>query len=128
MDMDIRPLKTEVDYDWALSEIEPYFSNPPPIDTPAAARFDVLAALIESYEAHHWPIEPPDPVTAIRTRMELSGYSQADLAKLLGSRSRASEILAGQRGLTMEQAYRLYRDWHIPAEALLRPVLGTSSA
>jgi HTH-type transcriptional regulator/antitoxin HigA len=119
--MDIRPLKTEADYDWALREIEPYFANPPPFDTEAAARFDVLAALIESYEAHHWPIEPPDPVTAIKARMEMSGYSQADLAKLLGSRSRASEILARRRGLTMEQAYRLHRQWRIPAEALLQP-------
>jgi HTH-type transcriptional regulator/antitoxin HigA len=126
MNMDIRPLRTEADYDWALTEIDPYFTDPPALDTPAAARFDVLAALIEAYEAHHWPIEPPDAVAAIRTRMDLSGYSQADLAKLLGSRSRASEILAGRRGLTMEQAYRLHRDWHIPAEALLRPVEGTS--
>ena len=125
MDMDIRPLRTEADYDWALAEIEPYFIDPPPYGTPAAARFDVLAALIESYEAHHWPIEPPDPVAAIQARMELSGYSQADLAKLLGSRSRASEILARRRGLTMEQAYRLHREWHIPAEALLQPLRTT---
>jgi HTH-type transcriptional regulator / antitoxin HigA len=123
MNMDIRPLRTEADYDWALSEIEPYFVSPPPLGTPAAERFDVLAALIESYEAHHWPIEPSDPVSAIRARMELSGYSQADLAKLLGSRSRASEILARRRGLTMEQAYRLHREWHIPAEALLQPLV-----
>jgi HTH-type transcriptional regulator/antitoxin HigA len=122
MDMDIRPLRTEADYDWALAEIEPYFVDPPVLGTPAAERFDVLAALIESYEAHHWPIEPPDPVDAIRARMELSGYSQADLARLLGSRSRASEILARRRGLTMEQAYRLHREWHIPAEALLQPL------
>jgi HTH-type transcriptional regulator/antitoxin HigA len=122
MDMDIRPLRTEADYDWALAEIAPYFVSPPQLGTPAAARFDVLAALIESYEAHHWAIEPPDPVTAIRARMELSGYSQSDLAKLLGSRSRASEILARRRGLTMEQAYRLHREWNIPAEALLQPL------
>ena len=92
------------------------------MDTAGAERFDVLAALIELYETHHWPIEPPDPVDAIRARMELSDYSQADLARLLGSRSRASEILARRRGLTMEQAYRLHREWHIPAEALIRPV------
>ena len=122
MDMDIRPLRTETDYDWALSQIEPYFISPPPLGTLAAARFDVLAALIESYETHHWPIDPPDPVSAIRVRMELSGYSQTDLAKLLGSRSRASEILARRRGLTMEQAYRLHREWHIPGEALLHPL------
>jgi HTH-type transcriptional regulator/antitoxin HigA len=56
MNVDTRPLRTEADYDWALSEIEPYFVSPPPLGTPAAGRFDVLAALIESYEAHHWPI------------------------------------------------------------------------
>ncbi|HEX4367762.1 MAG TPA: XRE family transcriptional regulator [Rhodopila sp.] len=128
MNMDIRPLRTEADYDWALAEIEPYFINPPPVDTAEAERFDVLAMLIEAYEARHWPIDPPDPVDAIRARMELSDYTQADLARLLGSRSRASEILARRRGLTMEQAYRLHREWHIPAEALIRPVQGINAA
>jgi HTH-type transcriptional regulator/antitoxin HigA len=82
----------------------------------------VLAALIAEYEARHWPIEPPDPVAAIRERMAQAGYTQADLARLLGSRSRASEILARRRGLTMEQARRLHDAWRIPAEALIRPV------
>lgn len=122
MNMDVRPLRTETDYDWALAEIEAYFRAPPQPDTPEAARFDVLAALIESYEAKHWPIEAPDPVAAIRARMQEAGYTQADLARLLGSRSRASEILARRRGLTMEQAYRLHRDWRIPAECLLQPL------
>lgn len=122
MNMDVRPLKTEADYDWALAEIEPYFVDQPELGSPEADRFDVLAALIEAYEARYWPIEPPDPVSAIRGRMEMSGYTQADLAKLLGSRSRASEILARWRGLTMEQAYRLHREWRIPADALLQPI------
>jgi HTH-type transcriptional regulator/antitoxin HigA len=121
MNMDIRPLRTEADYDWALAEVEPYFTHQPEPGSPEADRFDVLSTLIEAYEAVHWPIEAPDPVSAIRARMEQSGYSQTDLANLLGSRSRASEILSGRRGLTMEQAYRLHRDWRIPAEALLRP-------
>lgn len=122
MNMDVRPLRTEADYDWALAEIEPYFRDQPPPGSPAAERFDVLAALIETYEAHNWRIDPPDPVAAIRARMEQSGYTQADLARLLGSRSRASEILAKRRSLTMEQAYRLHQEWQIPAEALLRPM------
>ena len=122
MDMDIRPLRTEADYDWALAQIELYFAHQPPPGNPEAERFDVLAALIENYEAKYWPIEALDPVEAIRIRMEQSGYTQADLAKLLGSRSRASEILARRRSLTMEQAYRLHREWHIPAEALIRPL------
>jgi HTH-type transcriptional regulator/antitoxin HigA len=119
--MDIRPLNTEADYEWALKEVEQYFDNEPAPGTPAAARFDVLAALIDHYEARHWPIEAPDPVDAIHFRMEQSGYTQADLAALLGSRSRASEILSRKRGLTMEQAFRLHREWHIPADALIQP-------
>lgn len=126
MEMDIRPLRTEADYEWALAQIERSFTHQPPLGTPEAGRFDVLAALIENYEAKHWPIEAADPVEAIRARMEQSGYTQADLAALLGSRSRASEILARRRSLTMEQAYRLHREWHIPAEALIRP-LNTSA-
>jgi HTH-type transcriptional regulator/antitoxin HigA len=119
--MDIRPLRTEADYEWALGEIAPYFEAEPAENSEAAARFDVLAALIDQYESRHWPIAPPDPHAAIRARMEASGYTQADLARLLGSRSRASEILAGKRAPTLQQAWRLHHEWHIPAESLLQP-------
>ncbi len=121
MPMDIRPLRTESDYDWALAEIATYFVHEPEPDTDAAARFDILAALIEQYESRRWPIEAPDARQAIRARMQAAGYTQADLARLLGSRSRASEILSGKRGPTMQQAWRLHREWRIPAEALLQP-------
>jgi HTH-type transcriptional regulator/antitoxin HigA len=119
--MDIRPISSEADYDWALSEIKQYFDREPAMGTPQAARFDVLATLIEAYEAKHWPIDPPDPVSAIAFRMQQAGLGQADLARLLGSRSRASEIMRRQRALTMEQAWKLHREWHIPAEVLLQP-------
>ena len=119
--MDIRAIRTEADYDWALAEIERYFVQEPEPGSAAADRFDVLAALIESYEAKRWPILPPDPVDAIRCRMEQAGLTQTDLARLLGSRSRASEVLSRRRGLTMAQAWRLHREWHIPAEVLLTP-------
>lgn len=119
--MDIRPLASEADYDWALREVEKYFENEPELDTPEAARFDILSALIEHYESKIWPIETPDPIEAIRMRMEEKGLRQTDLAALLGSRSRASEILSRRRALTMEQAYKLNREWHIPAEILLQP-------
>lgn len=119
--IDIRPLTSEADYDWALHEVEQYFDNEPESGTPEAARFDVLSALIEHYEAKVWPIEAPDPIEAIRMCMEEKGLRQTDLATLLGSRSRASEILSRQRALTMEQAYKLNRAWHIPAEILLQP-------
>jgi HTH-type transcriptional regulator/antitoxin HigA len=119
--MNVRPLRNEADYDWALREIEKYFAHEPRRGTKDAARFDVLAALIESYEARYWPIDPPDSVEAIRYRMEQAGFSQADLARLVGSRSRASEILSRKRPLTMEQAWKLHKEWQIPAESLPRP-------
>lgn len=119
--MDIRPIRTETDYESALREIEPYFDQEPEPGSPEADRFDVLAALIEAYEREHWPIDPPDPVEAIRYCMEQQGYTQSDLATLLGSRSRASEILKRRRPLTLEMVRKLHREWGIPAESLLRP-------
>jgi HTH-type transcriptional regulator/antitoxin HigA len=117
----IRAIRNEADYDWALAEIEQYFVTEPTPGTPEAERFDVLAALIEAYEAKHWPIEPADPIDAIRYRMEVGGLKQADLAKLLGSASRASEILNRKRALTTEMVFRISQHWRIPAESLIRP-------
>jgi HTH-type transcriptional regulator/antitoxin HigA len=120
--MDIRPIKTEADYNWALQEIAVYFEHEPALGTEDAARFDVLSALIEHYETHQWPVDLPDPVDVIRFRMEQGGFTQADLAQLLGSRSRASEVLSRRRRLTMEHVSLLHRSWGIPAEALLPQV------
>ena len=117
----ICPLRTEADYDAALKEIERYFDNEPGPGTPEADQFDLLALVIEDYERKHWPIEPPDTICAIRYRMETGGYSQADLGRLLGSRQRASDILTGKRPLTMGMAWRLNREWGIPADALISP-------
>jgi len=126
MRMEIRPLRTAADYDWALAKIEACFRREQAPGTPQADRFAVLAALIAEYERRHWLIDPRDPGAAIRARMEQAGYIQADLARLLGSRSRASEILAGRRGLTMEQVRRLHAAWQIPADALIQPAAATS--
>ena len=117
----IRPLRSEADYDAALEEIEQYFDDEPKLGTPQADRFDLLALIIEDYERKHWPIEPPDTIDAIRYRMETGGYSQADLGRLLGSRQRASDILTRKRRLTMQMAWKLHREWGIPAEALIAP-------
>jgi len=117
----IRPLRSEADYDDALEEIERYFENEPKPDTPDADRFDLLALIIEDYERKHWPIEPPEAIDAIRYRMETGGYTQADLGRLLGSRQRASDILTRRRPLTMRMAWKLHREWGIPAEALIAP-------
>jgi HTH-type transcriptional regulator/antitoxin HigA len=119
--MDIRPLHSEADYDAALSDIEQYFEVEPKPGTAEADRFDLLALVIADYESKHWPIDPPDPVEAIKYRMEQAGYGQRDLAALLGSRSRASEVLSRKRSLTLEMAWKLNREWGIPAEALIRP-------
>ncbi|MFA5119941.1 transcriptional regulator [Zavarzinia sp.] len=93
-----------------------------------AARFDVLTTLIEAYEAVYWPIEALDPIDMIEAHMAASGRSQADLAALFGSRSRASEVLGRKRGLTLAMVDKLTREWGIPAEALVRPYKLTSAA
>ena len=126
----IRPIRSEADYDAALKAIERYFEHEPKPGTPDADRFDLLALIIEDYERKRWPIEPPVAIDAIRYRMETGGYTQADLGRLLGSRQRASDILTGKRPLTMRMAWRLHREWGIPAEALIAPASarGRSSA
>jgi HTH-type transcriptional regulator / antitoxin HigA len=120
--MDIRPIKNEEDYDWALAEISQYFENEPQLGTPEADRFDVLAALIGAYEDEHWPIEPSsDPIDIIKAHMAALDKKQEDLAGLLGSRSRASEVLNRRRGLTLEMVHKISTKWHIPADILVRP-------
>ena len=117
----IRPIRTEAEYDQALEEIERYFDNEPKPGTPEADRFDLLALIVEDFERKRWPIEPPGTIEAIRYRMETGGYTQADLGRLLGSRQRASDILTRKRALTMSMAWKLHREWNIPAEALIAP-------
>ncbi len=119
--MDIHPIRTEADYDAALAEIEQYFDREPEPGSAEADRFDVLAALIAAYERVHWPIEPLDPIEAILYCMEQRGYTQSELAALLRSRSRASEILNRRRPLTLDMIWKLHREWGIPAESLVRP-------
>ncbi len=117
--MDIRPIHTEADYDAALAEIDHYFVNEPERGSADGDRFEILLALIGVYEQEHWAIKAPDPVDAIREIMAQRNYQQSDLARLFGSRSRASEILNRKRRLTMDQARLLHEHWHIPAECLL---------
>jgi HTH-type transcriptional regulator/antitoxin HigA len=116
-----RPLRNEADYEAALEEIACYFDQEPAPGTPEADRFDILAMLIGVYEREHWPIDPPEPIEAIQSWMEQRGYTQSDLADLLGSRSRASEILNRRRPLTMEMVWKLHHEWGLPAESLIRP-------
>ena len=117
--MDVRPIRSDDDLTWALAEVEPYFVSEPAPGTPDGDRFDVLVQLIEAYEARHYPIEPLDPVSFLRGHMENTGRTQADLARVLGSASRASEILNRKRGLTLDMIRALVTAWNVPGDALL---------
>lgn len=119
--MDVRPIKTEADYDWALAEIAQYFETVPAHGTAEADRFDVLAELVEAYENRNWHIDAPDPVEAIKAYMEAHKCSQTDFAELLGSRSRASEVLRRRRRLSLDMIHRISTEWHIPADVLVVP-------
>jgi HTH-type transcriptional regulator / antitoxin HigA len=116
---DLRPIRTEADYDAALAEVEAYFANEPKRGTPEGDRFEILLALIGAYEKDHWRIEAPTAVDAIREVMAMKGYTQKDLSELLGSPSRASELLNRKRPLNMEQACKLHEAWQVPAACLL---------
>ena len=118
--MDVRPIRTEADYDWALAEIERFFDEEPERGTAGADRFDVLAALIEVYEAQRWSIEAPDPVDLLKQAIADERFDRADLVRVIGSRSRTSEILNRKRPITMDMARRLNAELHVPAEALIR--------
>ncbi len=118
---DVRPLRTEADYDAALEAIEVFFVNEPEPGTPEADRFDLLALVIADYEHRHWEIDAPDAPDLLRAQMESKGLRQSDLAALLGSKARASEILNRRRHLTLEQAWKLHKEWRLPTDALIRP-------
>ena len=116
-----RPIRTEAEYKAALAEIEKFFDDEPKKGTTEADRFDLLALLIEAYEEQRHPIGPPHPVEMIRHRMRTAGYTQADLADLLGSRERASDVLQKKRRLTLPMIWKLSREWKLPAETLIAP-------
>lgn len=118
--MDIRPIRTEADYDWALNEIAGYFARAPAPGSADADRFDILADLIAAYEDRHHPLPKADPVAVIRHVMEEHG-GQSAFAALIGSRSRASEVLNRKRPLTLDMIRALQRAWDIPAELLVAP-------
>ena len=119
--MDVRPIRTEGDYEWALREIAPYFEEPPARGTPEGDRFDVLATLVAAYEREHHPMPDADPVEILRFAIQDMGRSQADLGKLLGSRARASEVLARKRPLTLSMIRAVSAAWNIPVEVLAQP-------
>jgi HTH-type transcriptional regulator/antitoxin HigA len=116
--MEIKPIKTETDYRATLVEIEALMSAAP--DTPEGERLDVLATLVEAYEAKHFPLDLPDPVEAIRYTMEQKGLSVRDLEPMIGRPNRVYEVLNRKRPLTLKMVWRLHTGLGIPAECLIR--------
>jgi HTH-type transcriptional regulator/antitoxin HigA len=120
--MDIHPIRTDEDHRAALAEIKACWGAPE--GSEAGNKLDVLVTLVESYEARRWPIEGEDnfdPVDVLHYAIEELGHTQAELAELLGSRSRESEILARRRALTVDMIHKISEAWKIPAGLLVRP-------
>jgi len=117
----LRAIRTEADYQAALALAAPYFDHEPEPDSDAGAHFEALLALIEAYEAKHYPIAPPDPIDAILFRMDQQGLKPKDLEPMIGQRNRVYEVLNRKRKLTMAMAWRLHVGLGIPAESLIRP-------
>lgn len=115
--MNISPIHTEQDYEKALARIEEIFESKP--GTREGDELELLGILVEEYEKKHFPIDAPKPIEAIKFRMEQLGMGQKDFAKLIGSKSRASEILAGKRNLSLKQIQIIHRNLGIPAEILI---------
>lgn len=117
--MNIKPIRTDSDYKAALKEISALMDANPEPGTPKGDRLDVLATLVQSYEAKHFPMERPDPVEAIKFRMEQQGLRPKDLEPMIGKSNRVYEILGGSRSLTLAMIRKLHAGLGIPAESLI---------
>ncbi len=117
--MNIRPIHSEADYQATLKEISGLMESDPDIGTPAGDRLDVLVTLVQAYEAKHHPITSPDPVEAIKFRMEQSGLSVKDLEPVIGKSNRVYEVLNRKRPLTLAMIRRLHHTLNIPAHVLI---------
>jgi HTH-type transcriptional regulator / antitoxin HigA len=115
--MAIAPIKIKRDYERTLLRIERFMDAKP--DTKNGDELDVLTTLVEAYEAKHHVIYPPNPVEAIKFRMDQLGMTRKDLETMLGGRGRTSEILTKKRGLSLEMIRHLHRKLHIPLESLV---------
>jgi HTH-type transcriptional regulator/antitoxin HigA len=120
--MEIRPIRTDEEHKAALAQIEAYWGASE--DSEEGEKLDILVALVEIYEAKQWPIESDrrfDPVDVLHYAIDELGHSQSELAELLGSRSRASEVLSRRRALTVDMIHKIGQAWKIPADLLVRP-------
>lgn len=119
MATEIRPIHTEADYENALAEVERLWGAKS--GTADGDRLDVLATLIDAYETQHHPMDPPDPIEAIRFRMEQQGLTRRDLEPLIGTRARVAEVMNRRRGLSIDMIRRLHERLGISADVLIRP-------
>ena len=124
--MQIRPIKTEKDHRAAVARIEELMSAAP--DSPEGDELDVLATLVDAYEAKHHAMDAPDPIAAIQFRMDQQHLSRRDLEPFIGSRARVSEILTGKRPLTLEMVRRVKSGLGISADLLITPALVSTKA
>ena len=115
--MTIKPIKTRKDYNETLKKIDELFDAK--LDTPDGDLLEILVTLVEAYEQKHFYIAPPDPIEAIKFRMEQLGLKQSDLADAMGGKNRVSEILNRRRELTVKMMKELHHKFNIPAESLL---------
>jgi HTH-type transcriptional regulator / antitoxin HigA len=118
MASELKPIRTKADHNKALAEVERLWGSKS--GTPNGDRLDVLATLIDAYEAQHYPIDPPDPVEAIKFRMEQQGLSRKDLEPIIGTRTRIADILNRKRSLSINMIRRLHEYLGISAEVLIR--------
>ena len=122
--MNIRPIHNEADYQAALADISALMASDPAPRTRKGDRLDVLATLVQAYEARHFPIDAPDPVEAIKFRMEQSGLTVKDLEPMIGRPNRVYEVLNRKRPLTLAMIRRLHRSLGIPADVLIADSAG----
>ena len=116
--MTIKPIKTKADYDQALKRLESIFDAKK--GSPDGDELEILSILIERYEDQKFPIGLPDPIEAIKFRMDQLGYNQADLSRVVGLKSRASEILNKKRKLSLDMIRQLHDKWNIPTDVLVQ--------
>ncbi|KVN70531.1 transcriptional regulator [Burkholderia ubonensis] len=117
--MEIRPIHNERDYEEALHIVSALVDADPAPDTPDGDRLEILSILVERYEAEHFPLDLPDPIEAIKFRMEQAGLSARDMQPYLGNLNRVYEVLNRKRGLSLAMIRRLNRELKIPAEVLI---------
>jgi HTH-type transcriptional regulator / antitoxin HigA len=125
MATEVRPIRTKRDYEATLKEVESLWGAK--AGTREGDRLDVLATLIDAYEAEHYPMDPPDPIEAIKFRMEQQGLTRRDLEEIIGTRTRIAEVLNRKRGLSIAMIRRLHERLGISADVLIQPSRKTAA-